>query len=108
MAGLAHGEGGVAAQKAIAEQDKYDFIVHSPELETWLDSLTEKDLTVKVSAVGVTLNRLIHWESVHRVIEMLDLHDSSDRSFKAEDDGGDFSRGPPSSAKPMAMTRGLP
>merc|ERR1711998_273936 len=70
------------------------------ELENWLESLGEMDLTVKVSAVGVTLNRIIHWESGHRVIEMLDLHDSSDRHLKAEDEGVDYSRGP-ASTKPM-------
>merc|ERR1711934_37639 len=74
-----------AAQKAIVEQDKYDFIVNSPELENWLDSLVEMDLTVKVSAVGVTLNRLVHWDSVHRVIEMLDLNDSSERALKMDE-----------------------
>lgn len=99
-----------AAQKAIAEQDKYDFIVNSPELENWLESLGEMDLTVKVSAVGVTLNRIVHWESVHRVIEMLDLHDSSDRSIKPEDeafsDSAYASRGP-AATRPASMTRGL-
>jgi len=98
-----------AAHKAIAEQDKYDFIVNSPELENWLESLSEMDLTVKVSAVGVTLNRLIHWESVHRVIEGLDLHDSGDRSFKGEEDVGDVGSrmGGSAASMPMGMSRGL-
>merc|ERR1711907_899126 len=100
-----------AAQKAIVEQDKYDFIVNSPELENWLDSLVEMDLTVKVSAVGVTLNRLVHWDSVHRVIEMLDLNDSSERAVKMEEMDSRaesiMSRGPPTAAKPTAMSRGL-
>jgi len=105
-----------AAQKAIAEQDKYDFIMNSPELENWLDSLVEMDLTVKVSAVGVTLNRLVHWESVHRVIEMLDLNDSGDRGIRGDEVADSraeslVSRGPPSAVtsavRPTSATRGL-
>jgi len=95
-------QGVEAAQRAIAEQDKYDFIVNSPELENWLESLSEMDLTVKVSSVGVTLNRIVHWEGVHRVIEMLDLHDSSDRHLKAEDEVlQDFGSRGGASSKPM-------
>jgi len=96
-----------AAQKAVVEQDKYDFIINSPELENWLDSLVEMDLTVKVSAVGVTLNRIVHWESVHRVIELLDINDSANRGFQPDETqdaraSSMMSRGPPGSASRAA------
>jgi hypothetical protein len=104
-----------AAQKAVTDQDKYDFIVNSPELENWLESLGEMDLTVKVAAVGVTLNRVIHWEGVHKVIENLDLSDTQDRSIKKGDDDEVYTRpvratpaSTPAASPAMARAGGTP
>ena len=95
-----------AAQKAITDQDKYDFIVNSPELENWLESLGEMDLTVKVAAVGVTLNRVVHWEGVHRVIENLDLSDTQDRAIKRGEEEEAYTR--PVRATPAATPAASP
>ena len=58
-----------AALKAIEEQEKYDFIINSPELENWLSTLVDMDITVKVAAVGASLNTAVHWDNVHRTLD---------------------------------------
>lgn len=62
-----------AALKAIEEQEKYDFIINSPELENWLSTLVDMDPTVKVGAVGASLNTAVHWDNVHRTLDGLQL-----------------------------------
>jgi len=62
-----------AALKAIEEQEKYDFIINSPELENWLSTLVDMDITVKVAAVGASLNTAVHWDNVHRTLDGLQL-----------------------------------
>jgi|ERR1712194_845353 len=60
-----------AGLKAVSEQEKYDFIINSPELENWVGTLAEMDITIKLADVGVSLNKTVHWDNVHRSLEGL-------------------------------------